>query len=228
MRNATRIYIRSAAISTIIISICLIYLIPKVLKESSYYILQYKLDSSLFSLKFISLIPLLLIVLYRIYFWSNWYIYIEYIDDDNCMKSMMIEVMEMQRGYRMVYYGIINIISSIIFLGSYYFEYNKFKQNLSGNYAINEIFDKEKINVIIIGIILLANLIESLYLKQLISMILKNWFSIDYGMEERSKCKQIFFWKFKCNFIMIISYSIIFCGMILSYKFIDQMHLNLK
>ena len=176
MKYATRIYVKSAAISTTIISICLIYLIPKVYKERLYYISQYNLDSSLFSLKIISLIPLLLIVLYRIYFCSNWYIYIEYIENDNCMKSMMIEVMEMQRGYRMVYYGITNIISSIIFLGSYYFEYNYFKQNLSGKKAIDEIFNKEKINVIIIGIILLVYLIESLYLKQLISMILKNWF----------------------------------------------------
>ena len=226
MKYATRIYAKSDAISTTIISICLIYLIPKIFKERSYYIAQYNLDSSLFSLKIISLIPLLLIVLYRIYFCSNWYIYVEYVNDDNCWKSMMIEVMELQRGYRMVYYGVINIISSFIFLGSYYFEYNNFKQNLSGKNAIVEIFNKEKINVITIGIILLVYLIESLYLKKLISMILKNWFSINYGMGEMSQSQQIFFWGFKCNFIIIISYSIIFCGMILSYKFIDKLHLN--
>jgi len=227
MRSVTRIYIKSAAISTAIISILLIYLIPKVYTERLYYIDQYKVEPSsiLFFLKIMSLIPLLLIVLYRIYFSSNWYIYIEYINDDSCIKSMMIEVMEMQRGYRMVYYGVIHIISSFIFLCSYYFEYNYFKHNLSGKYAIGEIFNKEKVNAIIIGIILLVYLIESLYLKELISMILKNWFNIDYGMGERTKAEQIFFWRFKCNFIIIISYSLIFGGMFLSYKFNNKLHL---
>ena len=91
----TRNYIKSAAISIFITTICLLILIPKNINHYT---------------KISSLIILLIKILYRIYFCSNWYIYGEYIPDDTCIKAMMIEVMMSQRGYRMVYYGIINLI----------------------------------------------------------------------------------------------------------------------
>ena len=113
---ATRFYTRSASFSISITSICLILLIPRDIKQV-YFLPNKFANCDLFYnifyfFKFIPLFCCLLMVFYRIYFYSNWYIYAEYIEDDTSMKTMMIEVMVYQRGYRMVYYGIITIISS--------------------------------------------------------------------------------------------------------------------
>ena len=226
---ATRKLTKSAAISIIITSICIILLIPKIFKEGQYIKEKYNCDyydDRILFIKKLSLIPLFLIVLYRIYFHSNWYIYAEYIDDDTCMKTMMIEVMVSQRGYRMVYYGIITLISSMIFLSSsyyiYIYKYNDFKQCFLGNINVTiELLNKERNSIIIFGIIIFDYLIESLYLNNLILNTFKNWFYIDYGMSQRSICNQIFFFKItKCNYIIIISYSIIFAGIFFYYKFL--------
>ncbi len=97
--------------------------------------------------------------LYRIYFCSNWYIYAEYISDDTCMKTMMIEVMVSQRGYRMVYYGVINFISSILF---FYPSYN-FNNNTL-----------DKINGIIFFIIIFVYLVETICNYPLIVYTIKH------------------------------------------------------
>jgi hypothetical protein len=138
---------------------------------------------------------------------------------------MNIEVMVYQRGYRIVYYSIITILSSLLFLSSLYFEYNNIKlcfieiQNVS---AINFLFKKEMISIAIIGIILMAYLFESFYLKNLIFDIIKSWNYIDYGKGKMTIWQQIFFWRIKShfNYIMKIAYAIIFVGIMLYYLFL--------
>ena len=228
--RSTRKLHYSAAISTCITSLCLIFLIPRNIKRIFYCDNINIADCDAYNiiyyiLKLIFLIPFFLTILYRIYFGSNWYIYAEYTYDDTCMKTMNIEVMVYQRGYRIVYYSIITILSSLLFLSSLYFEYNNIKlcfieiQNVS---AINFLFKKEMISIAIIGIILMAYLFESFYLKNLIFDIIKSWNYIDYGMDEMTIWQQIFFWRIKShlNYIMIITYVIIFVGIMLYYLFL--------
>ena len=117
--RSTRNYIYSAAISTFITSLCLMILIHRNIKSRFYFdnINITGCDSYniiFYILKLISLIPLFLVILYRIYFCSNWYIYREYIYEDTCLKTMKIEVMIYQRGYRIVYYLIITTFLSFI------------------------------------------------------------------------------------------------------------------
>ena len=223
---STRKYIYSAAISTFITSLCLMILIPRNIKRGFFFDNIDIIDCDTYNiifyiLKLISLIPLFLIVLYRIYFCSNWYIYNEYIYDDTCMKTMKIEVMIYQRGYRIVYYLIITILSSLLFFFSSYFEYNNIKHCLYENSSdINALFNKEKISAFIIGIILAVYLFESFYLRDLFFAIIKSWNHIDYDMGINNNIwKQIFFFRIKNNFnyIMKICYSIIFIGIILYY-----------
>lgn len=208
--RATRHYIKSSAISTAITCLCLIILIPQNIKKG--YLLKDAADchTNYFFIKNLSLFILFLTALYRIYFCSNWYIYCEYIPDDTCWKTMMIEVMECQRGYRLVYYGIITLFSSFIFMISTYFEYNNFKICLSERYSnLDIVYNKETNSFILIGIIIVVYLAEVFYLKKLVFYILKSWNHIDYGMGEMSLKEQIFFWRIKPNYIMLISYSII-------------------
>ena len=227
--RSTRNYIYSAAISTFITSICLIILIPRNIKRRFYFD---NIDITgcdtyniiFYILKLISLIPLFLMVLYRIYFCSNWYIYREYIYEDTCLKTMKIEVMIYQRGYRIVYYLIITILSSLLFLFSSYFEYNNIKLCLyKYSSDINVLFNKEKISAFFVGIILVVYLFESFYLRDLFFAIIKRWNHIDYDMGINNNIwKQIFFFRIKNNFnyIMKICYSIIFIGFILYYLYL--------
>ncbi len=226
--RSTRNYIYSAAISTFITSLCLIILIPRNIKRRFYFD---NIDITgcdtyniiFYILKLISLIPLFLMVLYRIYFCSNWYIYREYIYEDTCLKTMKIEVMIYQRGYRIVYYLIITILSSLLFLFSSYFEYNNIKLCLyKYSSDINVLFNKEKISAFFVGIILVVYLFESFYLRDLFVSIIKSWSYIDYDMGINSIWKQIFFFRIKNNFnyIMKIDYSIIFIGIILYYLYL--------
>ena len=136
--QSTRGFIKSSALSIIVTSICLIILIPITIKKGTFHVgfnncdffynnssyigiedfdSKYELNifNIFFPLKILCLLVLLLIILYRIYFCSNWYIYAEYIYEDTCLKTMKIEVMIYQRSYRMVYYGIAIIISSLFF-----------------------------------------------------------------------------------------------------------------
>lgn len=218
----------SAAISTCITSLCLIILIPRNIKKGFYFDIINSTDCSenniiFYILKLISLIPLFLTILYRIYFGSNWYIYAEYKFDDTCIKTMMIEVMVYQRGYRIVYYLIITSLSSLLFLFSSYFEYYNIKLCLFDNInAINALFNKEIISAFIIGIILVVYLFESFYLGNLIYAVIKNWSKINYGMGDMTILEQIFFWRNKdsFNYIMKITYPIIFIGIIIYYLFL--------
>ena len=107
---------------------------------------------------------------------------------------MMIEVMVSQRGYRMVYYGVINFISSILF---FYPSYN-FNNNTL-----------DKINGIIFFIIIFVYLVDTICNYPLIVYTIKHWSSTNYGMGKMSIFKQIFFWGFRFNYIIIISYIII-------------------
>ena len=236
--QSTRKYIKSSALSTIVTSICLIILIPTTIKKGvfrvnlsncnfySTYIgienFDSKYDLNIFyPLKILCLIVLFLIIIYRIYFCSNWYIYAEYIYEDTCLKTMKIEVMLYQRSYRMVYYGIATIISSLIFLVSIYFEYNKFKQCLSdNNISTEELYNYEKSSIYLICCIIIDYLVEALYLRDFIINIIKDWSYIDYGMGNLTIWNQIFFFGIKFNYIMKYSYSAIVVAIILFYKFI--------
>ena len=227
--RSTRNYIYSAAISTFITSLCLMILIPRNIKSRFYFdnINITGCDSYniiFYILKLISLIPLFLVILYRIYFCSNWYIYREYIYEDTCLKTMKIEVMIYQRGYRIVYYLIITTLSSLLFLLSTYYEHNNIKLCLHENSSdINVLFTKEKISAFIIGIILVVYLFETFYFRDLVFAIIKSWSYIDYDMGINNNIwKQIFFFRIKNNFnyIMKIAYSIIFIGIILYYLYL--------
>ena len=137
---------------------------------------------------------------------------------------MKIEVMIYQRGYRIVYYLIITILSSLLFLLSTYYEYNNIKLCLYENSSdINVLFTKEKISAFIIGIILVVYLFETFYFRDLVFAIIKSWSHIDYDMGINNNIwKQIFFFRIKNNFnyIMKIAYSIIFIGIILYYLYL--------
>ena len=222
--QSTRRYIKSSALSIIITSICLIILIPTTIKKGTFLVNLVNCDffyNIFFLLKILCLLVLFLIILYRIYFCSNWYIYAEYIYDDTCLKTMKIEVMIYQRSYRMVYYGIAIIISSVVFLVSTYFEYNKLKQCLHGNnISTEELYNHEKNSIYLIGVILIDYLLEAFYLRYLIFDIIKYWSSIDYGMGKMTIWSQIFFFRFKINYIMKYSYSAIALSIILYYIFI--------
>ena len=117
---------------------------------------------------------------------------------------MMIEVMMSQRGYRMVYYGIINLISTILFL------YPSFNGN-------DNTLDKSS-NGAIFFIIILVYLFEAIYFYPLIIYTIKYWRSIDYGMGDMSVLHQIFFWRLKFNYIMIISYITILISCLIFIK----------
>ena len=177
---STRKYIYSAAISTFITSLCLMILIPRNIKRGFFF------DN-------IDIID------------CDTYIYNEYIYDDTCMKTMKIEVMIYQRGYRIVYYLIITILSSLLFIFSSYFEYNNIKHCLYENSSdINALFNKEKISAFIIGIILAVYLFESFYLRDLFFAIIKSWNHIDYDMGINNNIwKQIFFLELKIILIIL-------------------------
>ena len=72
----------------------------------------------------------------------------------------------------------------------------------------------------LIGVILIDYLLEAFYLRYLIFDIIKYWSSIDYGMGKMTIWSQIFFFRFKINYIMKYSYSAIVLSIILYYIFI--------
>ena len=207
----------------IISSICLIGLIPRTFRKQSYIqkedINNCKLESFWSLLKKISVIALFLMNSYRLYFYCGWLHYIYFIPADRETKTKMGQVMSYQRGYRTVYYGIISFISCSLYLLGSFLEYKKLKYCLFGyDNSINEIYAFEKNSLIIIIIIIAVYLIELYYIQRLVSIVLKNWKKIHYGLGEMTLLKDIFFFR-KINFIHIITFSIFYLLLFFKFKY---------
>ena len=207
----------------IISNICLIVLIPRTFNKQSYInkkdINNCKLESFWSLLKKLSVIALFLMNSYRIYFYGGWLHYIYFIPADRETKTKMGQVMSYQRGYRTIYYGVISLISSFIFLLGSILDYKKLKYCLFGNdNAINEIYKFEKKSLFIICIILFLFCLEFYYIQRLVFIVLKNWKKINYGLGEITLLKDIFFFR-KLNFIHITSFFIFYLLLFFKFKF---------
>ena len=204
-----------------ITSICLIQLIPRTFKNGPYFknddINNCNPNSIILILKKISVIALILMNFYRIYFYGGWLHYIHYNPAEKATKVNMREIMSYQRGYRIVHYGIIILTSSILFLLGSILEYKNYKNCLNGkNNAINLIYKYEKNSLIFLGIILVIYCIEFYYYKRLVYIVIKNWNSINYNLGKMSIWRQLFFF-IKINFIQILSFLAF--GLILYFNF---------
>ena len=207
----------------ILSSVCLIVLIPRTFKKQSYInkevINNCKLESFWSLFKKLSIIALFLMNTYRIYFYCGWLYYIYFIPADRETKTKMGQVMSYQRGYRTIYYGIISLISSILFLLGSILEYKKLKYCLFGyDNAINEIYKFEKKSLFIICIILFLFCLEFYYIQRLVFIVLKNWKKINYGLGEITILKDIFFFR-KINFIHIIYFFLFYLLLFFKFKY---------
>ena len=210
---------KSAALSIILSSIFIIPLFTMNLNAK-----YYPSDENCFtrvnpfySLKIISITTLLLMIIYRIYFSLGWASTLS-IPGDHSYVSMLREVMWLQRGYRTVVYGIIILISTILFSISSLIEYNQFKSCLNGNNdALDKVVNNNKYSFTCIGVIVISFIFEFNYIKGFVFNVAKNWNNIDYGMGKRSKLEWIFFFK-RINVFQIVGFSIFFLFLFFCYK----------
>ena len=170
-----------------------------------------------YSLKMLSLTTLLLMIIYRIYFSLGWFSTLR-IPGDVSYIAMLREVMWLQRAYRTIVYGIIILISTILFSLSCLIEYHQLKTCLNANNsALDKVVKNNKYSFFCLGVVLIVYIFEFNYIKGLVFNVAKKWNSIDYGMGQRSKLGWIFFFK-KINIIQIVCFSIFILFMIVCYK----------
>ena len=211
---------KSAAISIIISSIIIIPLFTRNLK-AEFYSSDEDCFSGLnpfYSLKMISITILLLMNLYRIYFSLGW-VSVLITPGDSSYKAMLKEVMWLQRAYRTVVYGIILLLSTILFIFSCLLEYYQLKSCLNGkNEALDIVIKEYKFSLICIGVIILFYMYELITIRFLVKKVLKKWNTLDYRMGERTKLGWIFFFK-SLSIIQIIPLAIFISIIFLNYKF---------
>ena len=210
---------KSAALSIILSSIFIVPLFTMNL-NAKYYPRDENCFSGVnpfYSLKMLSLTTLLLMIIYRIYFSLGWFSTLR-IPGDVSYIAMLREVMWLQRAYRTIVYGIIILISTILFSLSCLIEYHQLKTCLNANNsALDKVVKNNKYSFFCLGVVLIVYIFEFNYIKGLVFNVAKKWNSIDYGMGQRSKLGWIFFFK-KINIIQIVCFSIFILFMIVCYK----------
>ena len=210
---------KSAALSIILSSIFILPLFTMNL-NAKYYPRDENCFSGVnpfYSLKMLSLTTLLLMIIYRIYFSLGWFSTLR-IPGDVSYIAMLREVMWLQRAYRTIVYGIIILISTILFSLSCLIEYHQLKTCLNANNsALDKVVKNNKYSFFCLGVVLIVYIFEFNYIKGLVFNVAKKWNSIDYGMGQRSKLGWIFFFK-KINIIQIVCFSIFILFMIVCYK----------